>query len=149
MLTLTIKKPDSHKRRKRVGRGPSSGMGKTSTRGMNGQMCRSGATRRAWFEGGQMPLLRRVPKRGFNNIFKKDYQLISVEQLNKLSETEVTPEVLKKAGLVKKADKMVKLLGDGEIKKAVNLYIDAYTTSAKEKIEKAGGKINNRVEKSK
>lgn len=147
MATFTIKKPDSHKSRKRVGRGMSSGTGKTCSRGHNGQMSRSGATKRPWFEGGQMPLQRRVPKRGFNNIFKKEYQLVNVSQLEKIDLADITPEALKKAGVIKKADKKIKLLGNGEITKNINISVDAFTKAAKDKIEKAGGKVQIREKK--
>ncbi|MFA5518523.1 MAG: 50S ribosomal protein L15, partial [Spirochaetota bacterium] len=119
MEQYTIKKPDSIKRRKRVGIGPSSGHGKTSCRGHKGQMSRSGSTVKPWFEGGQMPLQRRLPKRGFNNIFRKEYQIVNLAQLEKLNASEVTPEVLKKAGLIDKAAKPVKILGNGDLKIAV------------------------------
>lgn len=144
MEQYTIKKPDSMKKRKRVGIGPSSGHGKTSCRGHKGQMSRSGSTHKAWFEGGQMPLQRRVPKRGFNNIFRIEYQLINVSQLEKLNAAEVTPEVLKKAGLIDKADKPVKVLGNGDLKIAVKVTADAFSTGAMNKIKAAGGEATHR-----
>ncbi len=146
MEQYTIKKPDSIKRRKRVGIGPSSGHGKTSCRGHKGQMSRSGSTVKPWFEGGQMPLQRRVPKRGFNNIFKKEYQLVNVSQLEKLNASEVTPEVLKKAGLIDKAAKPVKILGDGDLKIAVKVFADAFSAAAMTKIKAAGGEASFRAE---
>ncbi len=145
MESYSIKKPASVKSRKRVGRGMSSGCGKTSSRGMNGQMCRSGATHRAWFEGGQLPLMRRIPKRGFNNSnFATNYQLVNVSKLEKLTETEITPEVLEAKGLIRDKSGLVKVLAKGEIKKSLNITADAFSATAKEKIEKAGGKISVR-----
>jgi len=139
MEQYTIKKPDSIKRRKRVGIGPSSGHGKTSCRVHKGQMSRSGSTRKPWFEGGQMPLQRRIPKRGFNNIFKKEFQLVNVSQLEKLNLSEINPAVLCKAGLIDKADKPVKVLGKGDIKVSVKITADAFSSGAMDKIKKAGG----------
>lgn len=141
MAEYKIKKPDSIKKRKRVGRGMSSGCGKTSSRGMNGQRARSGSVKRPWFEGGQMPLYRRVPKRGFNNYFKKHFQLVNVSSLEKLSESEINAEVLLKKGLISNISEPVKILGNGELKKAVNVTAEKFSNSAKSKIESAGGKI--------
>jgi large subunit ribosomal protein L15 len=137
--------PGSTKKRKRVGRGVGSGHGKTATRGMNGQMSRSGATKKAWFEGGQMPLQRRVPKFGFNNTdFKKHYQLVNVNQLEKHSgkfeNGVVNFEVLKKNGLISGKGK-VKILGNGTLNAKLTVEADAFTGSAIEKIEAAGGSI--------
>jgi large subunit ribosomal protein L15 len=140
MSEYTLVKPDSIKSRKRVGRGTSSGHGKTSCRGMNGQGQRSGFTRRPWFEGGQLPLYRRVPKRGFTNIFKTEYQLINISSIDKLSETEITAEVFLKSGLINDVKGFIKVLGNGEISKAKTVTADAFSESAKAKIEKAGGK---------
>lgn len=145
MEPYTIKKPDSMKKRKRVGIGPSSGHGKTSGRGHNGQMSRSGSKSKPWFEGGQMPLQRRIPKRGFNNIFRKEYQLVNVAQLEKLNVAEVTPAILKKAGLIDKADKPVKVLGNGDLKIAVKVTADAFSTGAANKIKAAGGEATIRA----
>ena len=137
----------SRKNRKRVGRGEGSGRGGTATRGMNGQMSRSGATRKDWFEGGQMPLQRRVPKFGFTNIFKIKYQVINVNSLQRVaSENKLTDEVLnavslKKLGLVRNDKNPVKVLGKGELSAKVNLEVDAFSAKAKEKIEAAGGSI--------
>ena len=100
MERYTIKKPDSIKKKKRVGIGPSSGHGKTSCRGQKGQMSRSGSKHRAWFEGGQMPLQRRVPKRGFNNIFKKEYQIVNISSIEKFEITKLPPKFLKRRGLL-------------------------------------------------
>ncbi len=139
MENYSVVKPEYIKSRKRVGRGRSSGMGKTCGRGMNGQLSRSGSKKRAWFEGGQMPLQRRVPKRGFNNIFKKFYQLVNVDQLEGLSVDELTPEKMVELGLISKVDKLIKVLGDGELSKSVKITADAFSKSATEKILKAGG----------
>lgn len=134
----TLKKPDSHKNKKRVGRGTGSGHGKTSCRGQKGQMSRSGAKRRAWFEGGQMPLQRRVPKRGFNNKFRREYGIVSIGQIAKLGLGEISHQVLIEKRLVKKGEK-IKILGNGEISKAITIIADAFSAAAKEKIEKSGG----------
>jgi large subunit ribosomal protein L15 len=137
----------SRKKRKRIGRGEGSGRGGTSTRGMNGQMSRSGAKRKAWFEGGQMPLQRRVPKFGFTNIFKTYYQVFNVNALqriadeNKLNDDVLNAESLKKLGLVRSIKKPIKVLGKGEIKTKVTLKVDAFSAKAKEKIEAAGGSV--------
>ncbi len=139
MELYTLKKPASIKRKKRVGIGPSSGHGKTSCRGHKGQMARSGAKHRAWFEGGQMPLQRRIPKRGFNNIFKVYYQVVNVSQLDKIEVSEITPEVLVKSGLIDSVCEPVKILGTGEISKGKKITADAFSASAIEKIKKAGG----------
>ncbi len=137
----------SRKKRKRIGRGEGSGRGGTSTRGMNGQMSRSGAKRKAWFEGGQMPLQRRVPKFGFTNIFKTYYQVFNVNALQRIADEKklnndvLNAESLKKLGLVKSIKKPIKVLGKGEIKAKVTLKVDAFSAKAKEKIEAAGGSI--------
>jgi large subunit ribosomal protein L15 len=137
----------SRKKRKRVGRGEGSGHGGTATRGMNGQLSRSGAKKRVWFEGGQMPLQRRVPKFGFTNIFKKEYQIVNLGNIqklvekNKLADIVLNVEELKKLGLVKNTKKPVKVLGNGELKAKVQLVVHAFSGSAKEKIEAAGGSI--------
>jgi len=139
----------SRKKRKRIGRGEGSGRGGTSTRGMNGQMSRSGAKRKAWFEGGQMPLQRRVPKFGFTNIFKTYYQVFNVNALQRIADEKklnndvlnANAESLKKLGLVKSIKKPIKVLGKGEIKAKVTLKVDAFSAKAKEKIEAAGGSI--------
>ena len=135
----TLKKPDFQKERKRVGRGPSSGHGKTSCRGQKGQLSRSGAKKRVWFEGGQMPLQRRVPKRGFNNIFKKYFQLVNLSDLEKIDTPEITPELLSEKNVIDNPKKLVKVLGTGEIKKAVKITADAFSASAKKGIEAVGG----------
>jgi len=126
--------------RKRVGRGMGSGMGKTSTRGHKGQRSRSGSRMIRGFEGGQMPLHRRMPKRGFTNIFRKEYNIVSLERLAALGETTITPEVLRKAGVIK-AKLPVKILGDGELTAALTVSAHKFSKSAQEKITKAGGKV--------
>jgi len=137
----------SKKNRKRVGRGEGSTRGGTSTRGNNGQMSRSGAKRKAWFEGGQMPLQRRIPKFGFTNIFKVYYQLVNLNALQRIAdEKKLNGDVLnaialRKLGLISNTKKPVKVLGKGEIKVKVNLEVDAFSETAKEKIEAAGGTI--------
>ena len=132
--------PGSRKNRKRVGRGIGSGSGKTSGRGQKGQKSRSGGNPHPWFEGGQMPLYRRLPKRGFTNIFRKEYEVINLNQLIKLeNDSPVTPEVLKSKGMIHKID-LVKILGNGELTKAVTVHAHKFSKSAKDKIEKSGGK---------
>jgi len=133
--------PGATKERKRVGCGEGSGHGGTSCRGHKGARSRSGHKSRPWFEGGQMPLQRRVPKRGFTNIFKTEYQIVNVGDLERLEGVEeVTPEVLKKSGLIKKADQPVKILGEGQLTKALQVKANAFSKSAREKIEAAGGR---------
>jgi len=127
-------------KRKRVGRGMGSGMGKTSTRGHKGQRSRSGSRMIRGFEGGQMPLHRRMPKRGFTNIFRKEYAIVSLERLAELGETTINPDVLRKAGVVK-TKHPVKILGDGELKVALTVSAHKFSKSAQEKITKAGGKV--------
>lgn len=141
MESYTVKKPDSVKRKKRVGIGPSSGHGKTSCRGQKGQMSRSGSKHRAWFEGGQMPLQRRVPKRGFNNVFKKEYQIINICVFEKIDIAEITPEVLEKKGFITDRNKLIKILGTGDCTKAVKITTDSISAAAAEKIKKAGGEV--------
>lgn len=133
--------PGSKKKNKRVGRGSGSGHGKTSCRGHKGQKSRSGGGTGIGFEGGQMPLHRRLPKRGFTNIFRKQYGIVNLAALDRLSDSEVTPEVLIEKGLVKDIKDGIKVLGDGEIKKPLTVKAHAFSSSAKEKIIKAGGKI--------
>ncbi len=132
----------SKKKRKRVGRGPGSGHGKTSCRGNKGQNSRSGGGPRLGFEGGQMPLQRRLPKRGFTNIFKRHYSIINVKDLNRFEpNSTLNVEVLKEAGMVKKVKDGVKLLGSGEISYPVVIRVDRVSKTAKEKIYAAGGKV--------
>jgi large subunit ribosomal protein L15 len=133
--------PGSVKKEKRVGRGPGSGHGKTATRGHNGQKSRSGDSIPPWFEGGQMPLQRRLPKRGFVNIFRKEYAVVNLRDLNRLEGVDkVTPELLYERRLVRKKNMPVKILGEGEITRAMEVTAHAFSKSAKEKIEAAGGK---------
>ena len=137
----------SRKKRKRVGRGEGSNRGGTSTRGMNGQMSRSGANKKSWFEGGQMPLQRRTPKFGFTNIFKVRYQIVNVNSLQrvadekKLSDDVLNAAALKSLGLVSNTKQPIKVLAKGELKAKVNLEVNAFSNKAKEKIEAAGGSI--------
>jgi large subunit ribosomal protein L15 len=126
--------------RKRVGRGMGSGMGKTSTRGHKGQRSRSGSRMLRGFEGGQMPLHRRMPKRGFTNIFRKEYNIVNLEKLAALGETTITPEVLRKAGVIK-SKHPVKVLADGELSTALTVHAHKFSKSAQEKITKAGGRF--------
>ena len=129
------------KKRKRLGCGIGSGHGKTSTKGHKGQKARSGYSMRAGFEGGQNPLYRRLPKRGFNhNAFRREFSIVNLEDIAKLEETEITPEVLKARGVLKKIKTGVKVLGEGELAKPVTVKAHRFSTSAKTKIEKAGGK---------
>ncbi len=136
--------PGSTHRKKRVGRGPGSGLGKTSGRGHKGQKSRSGYSSKTGFEGGQMPLHRRLPKRGFTNIFKKVWLEISLEKIEASFEVgdEVTPEILHKRGLIKKAKHDLVVLGAGEFTKSLNISAHRFTKTAKEKIEKLGGTAN-------
>ena len=144
MENYSITKPEYVKTRKRVGRGRSAGGGKTCGRGMNGQLSRSGSKKRPWFEGGQMPLQRRVPKRGFTNIFKKSYQLVNIEQIEKLNESDLTPKKMVSLGLIEDAKGLVKVLGKGEISKSVKITADKFSKSATELIVKAGGEVIKR-----
>jgi large subunit ribosomal protein L15 len=127
--------------KKRVGRGMGSGMGKTSTRGHKGQRSRSGSRIMRGFEGGQMPLHRRLPKRGFTNIFRVEYEVVNLGRLESMGEAEITPESLRKAGIVSSKNTLVKVLGQGELSKALTVHAHKFSKSAQEKIEKAGGKI--------
>jgi large subunit ribosomal protein L15 len=143
MIGLDNLKPakGSKHRRKIVGRGVGSGHGRTSTRGSKGQRSRSGdGAKKIGFEGGQTPIFRRTPKRGFFNKFRKEYEIVNVASLNKFEAgAEVTPAVLKKAGFVAKG-KLVKILGTGDIKKSLTVKANAFSKSALEKIKAAGGK---------
>lgn len=131
----------SKKRRKIVGRGESSGHGKTSTRGSNGQRSRSGRGPILGFEGGQTPLIRRIPKRGFKSHAKKEFQIVNMKRLTKLSQdVSITPEFLETKGLIKDKNKPVKILGDGQISWPLVIKAHAFSKSAIELIEKAGGK---------
>jgi len=135
--------PRSRRRRKRVGRGAGSGHGQTSGRGDKGQKARSGPRLRPWFEGGQMPLTRRLPKRGFTNVFRKTYALINVGTLEERFEagSEVTPQALLERGLIAALRDGVKVLGEGELTKALTVQAHRFSKSAAEKIAAAGGKV--------
>src|ERR1700719_1778774 len=126
--------------KKRVGRGMGSGMGKTSTRGHKGQRSRSGSRMMRGFEGGQMPLHRRMPKRGFTNVFRQEFNIVNLEKLAALGETTITPDVLRKAGVIK-GKHPLKVLGDGELTVALTVHAHKFSKSAQEKITKAGGKF--------
>ena len=126
---------------KRVGRGMGSGMGKTSTRGHKGQGQRTGTSMMRGVEGGQMPLHRRMPKRGFTNIIKKEYTVVNLARLVQLEASDISPEVLFERGILKKKDGLLKILGVGELSKALNVRAHKFSESAQEKITKAGGKF--------
>jgi large subunit ribosomal protein L15 len=132
----------SSENRKRVGRGMGSGMGKTSTRGHKGQGSRSGSRLMRGFEGGQMPLHRRLPKRGFVNIFREEYAIVNLSDLTSLGESNVNPDVLRARGLVNGKNKRVKILGDGELKGALTVQAHKFSKSAEEKIKSAGGTVS-------
>ena len=130
----------STRSRKRVGRGHGSGLGRSAGRGDKGYHSRSGSKHRPWFEGGQMPLHRRVPKRGFSNfLFKKEYQIVNLSDLELIESEEINPFILKEKGLVKYALRPIKILGDGDFKKKINITASAFSSTAVQKIEKAGG----------
>jgi large subunit ribosomal protein L15 len=134
--------PGANKRPKRVGRGPGSGHGKTSTRGHKGQKARSGGGVRPGFEGGQMPLQRRIPKRGFNNIFKKEYAIVNVGDLNGFEDgTSITPELLREAGIIKSLKDGVKILGNGELEKRLKLKVHKISKQAEAKVTARGGEV--------
>lgn len=142
MLNKLNMPPGANKRRKRKGRGPSSGHGKTSGRGHKGQRARSGRDFRPGFEGGQMPLMRRIPKRGFTSKFKRIFEIVNLKDLKKFKDNDtVSAKELKDLNLINTLRRPVKILGDGEIQKPLALKIDAISKSAREKIEKAGGKV--------
>jgi large subunit ribosomal protein L15 len=126
--------------RKRVGRGMGSGMGKTSTRGHKGQRSRSGSHMMRGFEGGQMPLHRRLPKRGFTNIFRTEYTVVNLDRIAELKVAEIGLDDYKKLGLASNKKSLIKILGSGELKKAITIHAHKFSKSAAEKIEKAGGK---------
>lgn len=129
------------KNRKRIGRGPASGHGKTSTKGHKGQAARSGGTKPSWFEGGQQPLTRRVPKRGFTNHFRKTYVIVSLDRLNNFdADAVVTPQVLRDKGMIKKLSDPVKILSDGDFTKPMVISAHKFSRKAIEKIEAAGGR---------
>jgi large subunit ribosomal protein L15 len=130
----------ANRNKKRIGRGMGSGTGKTSGRGHKGQGSRSGSSLMRGFEGGQMPLHRRLPKRGFTNIFRTEYTVVNLDRLAELGETELTLEKLTERGLLKKRGELLKILGNGELTVAVTVHAHKFSKSAQEKIEKAGGK---------
>ncbi|MBI3990646.1 MAG: 50S ribosomal protein L15 [Candidatus Omnitrophica bacterium] len=131
----------AHKRKKRLGCGESSGHGKTSTRGNKGQKSRSGSTFHPWFEGGQNPLIRRIPKRGFTHWPKEEFEIINLKDLNKFNDgAEVDLKKLKEAGFIKNVDKRVKILGEGELTRKLTVKAHAFSKKAKESISKSGGK---------
>jgi large subunit ribosomal protein L15 len=144
MLSINNLKPaqGANRKNKRVGRGIGSGHGKTATRGYNGQLSRAGASVRPGFEGGQMPLHRRLPKRGFTHIFRKEFIAVNLEKLAGFDAgTQITPEMLKSAGIIKNLRDGVKILGVGELKHAINVRAHKFSKSAAEKIQKVGGAI--------
>lgn len=136
----------ARKKKKRIGCGPGSGHGKTATRGSKGQKSRSGSKSRPWFEGGQMPYQRRVPKRGFTSLKKRTYQVVNLKDLEMSFEpnSEVGPETLAEKGLVKKSSRSIKVLAKGDISKALTVRADSFSKSAKAKIEAAGGTVEVR-----
>tara|TARA_B100001093_G_scaffold464085_1_gene480663 strand:- start:639 stop:1076 length:438 start_codon:yes stop_codon:yes gene_type:complete len=129
----------STKNRKRVGRGHGSGLGKSAGRGDKGAGQRSGFKRRSWFEGGQMSIARRLPMRGFTNIFKKEFQIVNLDRIEALNLDDVDAQTLKDKGLIRSALKPVKILGNGELKTKINVRATVFSETAKQKIEKAGG----------
>ena len=131
--------PGSTKNRKRVGRGAGSGLGRTSGRGEKGAQARSGFKRRPWFEGGQMALARRLPKRGFTNLFRKEFQIVNLEAIENLGLDTVDAQILADSGLIRSVLKPIKILADGELKLKVTVTASAFSESAKEQIEQAGG----------
>lgn len=131
---------NSRKDKKRVGRGPGSGRGKTAGRGNKGQKSISGFSQKRGFEGGQMPLHRRVPKRGFTNIFRKEYRELNLSRLEKLAKKKITPKELFEAGLIKRQSEPVKILGQGKISSPLIIHAHRFSRSAQKKIEEAGGK---------
>jgi large subunit ribosomal protein L15 len=134
--------PGAKKSRRRVGRGSGSGLGKTAGKGHKGQKARSGGGTPPWFEGGQMPLQRRIPKRGFTNIFKKSYSIINLRDLEQFAAgSEIGPEQLIQAGLVKKIRDGIKLLAQGELNNALSVRVHEASAAARSKIEAAGGRV--------
>jgi len=143
VISLANLKPakGSIKRRKRVGRGPGSGYGKTAGRGMNGQKSRSGYARKRGFEGGQMPLIRRIPKRGFTNIFKTRYNVVNLSDLEKSGLDELNIEVLLEKRIIRDKNLRLKILGDGKLTRKVKVTAHKFSKSAAEKIKKSGGEV--------
>ena len=142
MITLANLKPakGAVKKRKRIGRGTGSGYGKTAGKGMNGQKSRSGYSRKRGFEGGQMPLLRRIPKRGFTNVFKKEYNIVNLDSIERSGLDEIKPEDFFEKRLARNRRAKIKILGDGELKRKVKIHAHRFSKTALEKIEKVGGK---------
>ena len=143
MISLANLKPakGSIKNKKRIGRGPGSGFGKTAGRGMNGQKSRSGYSRKRGFEGGQMPLVRRIPKRGFTNIFKVTYNVVNVGDLDKSGLDELNIEVLLEKNIIRDKRLKLKILGDGELTRKIKVTAHKFSKTAVEKIEKSGGEV--------
>ena len=134
----------STKRRKRIGRGNASGWGRNAGRGEKGYGSRTGSKSAGLFEGGQMPLHRRLPKRGFTNHFRKEYEILNLRDLGRIEAKVIDAAALLEAGLINKVDSLIKVLGDGEIDHAVEITVDAFSKSAEEKITAAGGKVTRR-----
>jgi large subunit ribosomal protein L15 len=134
----------STKRRKRIGRGNASGWGRNAGRGEKGYGSRTGSKSAGLFEGGQMPLHRRLPKRGFTNPFRKEYEILNLRDLGRIEAEVIDAAALLEAGLINKVDSLIKVLGDGEIDRAVEITVDAFSKSAEEKITAAGGKVARR-----
>ncbi len=132
--------PGSRKDRKRRGRGPGSGLGKTSGRGSKGQLAGTGYARKRGFEGGQMPLHRRIPKRGFTNIFKKEYAVVNLDRLEKIGKEEILPKDLVEAGVIKRERDSIKILGSGSLSAPKIIHAHKFSQSAIKKIEEKGGK---------
>ncbi|OGX44584.1 MAG: 50S ribosomal protein L15 [Omnitrophica WOR_2 bacterium RIFCSPLOWO2_12_FULL_51_8] len=130
----------AHKKRKILGRGPGSGHGKTSTRGSKGQTSRAGRHFYLGFEGGQSPLIRRMPKRGFSSNFRREYQIVNLSDLSRIEEAEIGPALLEERGLIKDKFKLIKILGNGEIKNPLTVRAHGFSKKAQEEIQKAGGK---------
>jgi len=141
MITLSNLKPakGAIKKRKRIGRGPGSGTGKTAGKGMNGQKSRSGYSRKRGFEGGQMPLVRRIPKRGFTNIYRTEYNVVNLDSIEKAGLSKVEPEDFFKMKLAKKKSLGIKVLGNGEVSRKMEIHAHKFSKSARDKIEKKGG----------
>lgn len=141
MISLANLKPakGAIKKKKRIGRGPGSGFGKTAGKGMNGQKSRSGYSRKRGFEGGQMPLVRRIPKRGFTNIFRTEYNVVNLGKIEALGLDEITLADYYTKRLVTDKNLKIKILGDGELSKKIKIHAHKFSKSALEKIEKAGG----------
>lgn len=131
---------NAHKKGRRVGRGPGSGRGKTAGRGTKGQKSISGYSMKRGFEGGQMPLHRRLPKRGFTNIFRREYREVNLLRLERVKKKEIKPKDLVEAGLVKKETERIKILGRGDLSSPKTIHAHKFSQSAQQKIEKAGGK---------